>query len=329
WYLVDSIPVDQILAPVTKARNLFYTFALILLITGILASYILYRQLQVPIRGLVRSIQGIKRGDYSSRIRLEGQGEFHFLIKRFNEMAEEIQQLLEKVYEERIRSREAMLKQLQSQINPHFLYNCLFFIKNMTRLGEEEAVVAMALNLGEYFRYTTRAGKPTAQLEEELGMIINYLEIQNLRTNRIHYQIDVPEEMRTVILPRLILQPIIENAVIHGIEPKEGQGSIRITGTRDGANCRITVKDNGLGIDEAAANKLRRRLEQVENVDNDSFGLWNVNRRLKLLFGEQAGVTIARNNEGGTAISIMFSLSGKMVGMNSTLPVQKGGESVV
>ena len=315
WYLVDSIPVDTILSSVTKARNLFYVSILILLCFGILASYILYKQLQVPIRELMRSMQGIKRGDYSSRIQLGGTSEFSFLFRRFNTMAEEIQTLLEKVYEERIRSREAVLKQLQSQINPHFLYNCLFYIKNMARLGNEEAVVEMALNLGEYFRYTTRLGKQTAQLQEELEVIVNYLEIQNLRTNRIAYEFDVPDSLKTVEIPRLILQPIVENAVIHGIEPKDGKGCIRITGVMDGEVCRITIEDNGVGMDDLQLAKLQNRLELTENTDNVSFGLWNVNQRLKLMFGKEAGLAIVGSAGGGTTVSVVFHA--------------KGGESVV
>lgn len=130
-----------------------------------------------------------------------------------------------------------------------------------------------------------------------------------MRTNRIHYEIDVSDAIRSVAVPRLILQPIVENAVIHGIEPKEGQGRITIKGVHDGAVCRITVEDNGQGMEEAVIHKLRRRLEQVENLDNTSFGLWNVNRRLKLLFAEHGGVEVSSSHQGGTAISIVFQLT--------------------
>ncbi|TLS54028.1 sensor histidine kinase [Paenibacillus antri] len=311
WYLVDSIPVDSILSPVTNARNLFYAFTLALLGFGSLASYILYRQLQVPIRELVKNIQGIKRGNYGSRIQMEGSSEFSYLFQRFNEMAEEIQTLLERVYEEKIRSREALLKQLQSQINPHFLYNCLFYIKNMARLGDEESVVAMSLNLGEYFRYTTRLGKQTAQLREELDVIVNYLEIQNLRTNRISYRIDVDESLKAMEFPRLILQPVVENAVIHGIEPKDGRGYISIEGGKDASGYALRIEDNGVGMDDDRLAALQRRLEQPDNQDNVSFGLWNVNQRLKLMFGESSGLSVSRKEGGGTAVTIVIRGKGE------------------
>jgi len=311
WFIVDTIPMENILSPVTKARNTFYMFSLVLLGFGVLASYILYQQLQVPIRELIRQMQGIKRGNYSSRILMDGTGEFDFLYKRFNEMAEEIQLLLEKVYEEKIRSREALLKQLQSQINPHFLYNCLFFIKNMARLGDEEAVVAMTLNLGEYFRYTTRLGKQTARLQEELDVLVNYLEIQNLRTNRIHYRMDVPASLHDKEIPRLILQPVVENAVIHGIEPKEGQGHIIIRGLEEEHGFRIVIEDDGTGMDLAKIQDLQSRVERGENTDNASYGLWNVHQRMKLMFGDASGLTIRRGVDGGTVVVMRFCAKGE------------------
>ncbi|WP_276353746.1 sensor histidine kinase [Cohnella caldifontis] len=307
WYLAESIPVEQILQPVKSARNLFYAFSLALLCFGVLAAYILYRQLRIPIRELMKSMQGIKRGDYSLRIRRTGDSDFSFLYKRFNEMASEIQELLEKVYEERIRSREALLKQLQSQINPHFLYNCLFYIKNMARLGDEESVVAMALNLGEYFRYTTRLGKQTTLLREELDVIVNYLEIQNLRTKRFSYEISIPEEMKGLEIPLLILQPIVENAVIHGLEPKEGRGHIAIRGEMQDDESRIIIEDNGVGIRDDKLEQLRMKLEQPENRENASFGIWNVNQRLKLMYGEDSGLRIGRSAGGGTTVTVRIA----------------------
>lgn len=306
WYLVESVPMELILSPVKSARDLFYTFSIVLLGVGVLAAYTLYRQIQIPIRELMRSMQGIKRGDYSSRIRHVADNEFSFLHQRFNEMAAEIQSLLDNVYKERIRSREAILKQLQSQINPHFLYNCLFYIKNMARLGDDEAVAAMALNLGDYFRYTTRVGKTTTLLREELDVIVNYLEIQNLRTKRFSYEIHIPDSMSGLEIPLLLLQPIVENAVIHGVEPREGQGHIVILGEELADEYRIKIEDNGIGMNDEQLDRLRARLELAEHLDNSSFGLWNVNQRLKLMFGEGSGLVISRRVEGGTRVTVLI-----------------------
>jgi two-component system sensor histidine kinase YesM len=287
---------------------MLYAVACLLLVFGVIASYYLYRNLQVPIQELVRHVRRIERGDYSSRISMKGGSEFSFLFFRFNEMAETVQNLLERVYEEQIRSREAMLKQLQSQINPHFLYNCLFYIKNMARLGDEESVVAMALNLGEYFRYTTRMNKETALFQEELDVVVNYLEIQNLRMKRIAYQIEVPEPIRMLVIPRLMLQPIVENAVIHGIEPIDGKGEIRIRGEVHEGEYRVVVEDNGVGLDDDQLSQLQIRLELPEEEVSASYGLWNVNQRLKLMFAPGSGLLVSRSPLGGLAVTVVMKL---------------------
>ncbi len=125
WYLVDFVPLEKVLQPINTNRNFFYAVIIILLILGIGLSSVIYRNVQLPIRELMNNVQKLKRGNYSARLATRPNNEFHFLFTRFNEMAEQIQQLIENVYTEKIRSREATVKQLQSQINPHFFYNCL------------------------------------------------------------------------------------------------------------------------------------------------------------------------------------------------------------
>ena len=145
-------------------------------------------------------------------------------------MAAEIEQLIQKVYVEQLRSREANLKQLQSQINPHFLYNCFALIRSLTRLGKHDSVMEMALHLSKYYRYTTRVEKQSASLQEELDLIESYLKIQQLHISHLHYEIDIPDHMRHLDIPRLLLQPLVENAVIHGIERVERDGIITVSG---------------------------------------------------------------------------------------------------
>jgi two-component system sensor histidine kinase YesM len=145
WYLVDYVPLQNILAPITKSSQFFYVSVGLLLILSILASFLLYRNVQIPIRKLLGSVQRIKRGDFSARIEYHAKNEFDFLFLRFNEMAEQIQLLIENVYAEQIHSREATLKQLQSQINPHFLYNSLFFIINSAMLDDKESRLFLPL----------------------------------------------------------------------------------------------------------------------------------------------------------------------------------------
>jgi two-component system sensor histidine kinase YesM len=307
WYLIDYVPLGEILSPIKSTRNLFYFSTGLLLLMGILASYLVYRHVQLPIARLIQSVKKVEQGDFSTRVSMKWAYEFHYLFTRFNQMTEQIRQLIENVYEERIRSREATLKQLQSQINPHFLYNCLAFIKSMTQLGEKESVIAMVTSLGKYYRYTTRVENQTVTVREELDLVNSYLMIQNLQMERIQYEIEVPEQMMELPIPRLILQPIVENAVIHGIEPKRGTGRIVLTGSREKGACRIIVEDDGVGLEPEALDALVRKLP-LPMDDRMGTGVWNVHQRLVHQFGSDAGLRLSRSVMGGLRVELRWSV---------------------
>jgi two-component system sensor histidine kinase YesM len=297
WSLVDFVPLDEVLSPIYKSRNYFYTVITILLILGTAISFVLYRNVQLPIRELINNVQKLKRGDYSARLSQQPKNEFHFLFSRFNEMAADIQDLIEKVYAEKIRSREATLKQLQSQINPHFFYNCLFFIVSMSRLGENKAVEAMATNLGDYYRYTTRVEKQTSTLREELGLVQNYLTIQQLR-QQINFEIVIPQEMLELPVPRLLLQPLVENAIIHGLEPLDGDGRLMIYGDIGDGRVNLIVEDGGVGMLEEELIELRSKLSEPLSEEMGC-GVWNVHQRLIYMHGENSGLRLYRSQLGG------------------------------
>ncbi|MBW8349268.1 histidine kinase [Bacillus sp. IITD106] len=306
WYLVDYVPLDTLMSPIHSSRNLFYISVLFLLITGIIAAFILYRHVHVPINQLIYGVNSIKKGDYSVRISSSPKNEFAFLIKSYNEMAQQIQILIEKVLEEEVRSKEAVLKQLQSQINPHFLYNCLFFIKNMAKMGNEKALNDMIHNLAEYYRYTTRVDNPLVSVREEIHLIENYLKIYTLRMERITFNISIPEEMLNEKILRLILQPIVENAIVHGLEPKVGKGNISIIGKIKENKNVIIIEDDGLGMAMNDLNELKEKIQSPVNTGND-YGIWNVNQRLLLYFGKGSGVELSVPELGGFKVVLSWN----------------------
>ncbi|CAN7755182.1 histidine kinase [Paenibacillus sp. LjRoot153] len=298
WYLVDYVPVQKILSPITMTRKLFYISIGLLLMMSVLASFILYRNVQIPIGKMIQSVQKVKRGDLSARIDYKAKNEFDFLIQRFNEMASQIQVLVEDVYAEKIRSREATLKQLQSQIHPHFLYNSLFFIINSAEMEDKESVVAMSQNLAEFYRYTTRVEKQVVRLQEEVNFVIHYLNIQQLRIHRLVYDIRIPDDMLNESVPRLILQPLVENAIIHGIERSMESDRITIKGEQDGEWNRVIVEDNGPGLNQEQLTQLSKQLEQPMS-DDVGCGTWNIHHRLFYQFGEGSGLTFQLGEDGG------------------------------
>ncbi|MFC4597256.1 sensor histidine kinase [Cohnella hongkongensis] len=305
WHLVNYFPLQEVVRPITESRNLFNTSIGLLLALSMLAAFLLYRNVQIPIRQLVNGVKKIGKGQYSTRLSARPDNDFHYLFVSFNQMAEDIQRLIETGYENKIRLREATLKQLQSQINPHFLYNCLFYIKNTAALGDKEAVVAMALNLGEYFRHTTRVSRPLTTVEEEIAMIRNYLVIQNLRIERFHYEIDIPDEMLALEIPRLIVQPVVENGLIHGIGRISGFGMLTLVGECTEEEYRIVVEDNGPGMTQEEMEKLQRQVGL--SMDEDiGCGLWNVNQRLIHLYKSGSGIRFGRSDLGGLRVDIVW-----------------------
>ncbi len=314
WTIVDYVPMQQVLSPIVSSNRLFYVSTLLLLLMSLFAAFMLYRNVQIPIRTLVKSLRLVMNGEFSTRIQPASNSEFRFVFQRFNDMTEQIQRLIDNVYTEQLRARDAQLKQLQSQIKPHFLYNCLYFIVNMARLERLEPIEKMAVNLGRFFKYTTRLEKPDTSVAEELQVIGNYLEIQKLRLNRIDYAIEVPNQVLVLEIPRLLLQPVVENAVVHGIEPKPGGGSISITGgIDDGGRAWIEVADNGVGMTEEHMLSMMQQLRRPV-TETTGYGVWNVHQRLALRFGGDAGVSYRVGKPSGCIARLTWNPHGDMIG---------------
>ncbi|MFC5702421.1 sensor histidine kinase [Cohnella faecalis] len=312
WYAVNYSPLKQVLEPITTSRNLFYASLLLMLLIGLLAAVFLFRQVQLPITMLLRGIKKIQTGEYAFRIRYKPRNEFDYLFLKFNQMSEEIQRLVETVHAENIRFRDAQLKHLQAQINPHFLSNSMFFIKNMIAVDDKEAATRMILNLASYYRYVTKLEHTMTTLREELELIDNYLVIQNLRLERFHYEIEVPESMYRLRVPRLFIQPVIENTMIHTVEKSGRYGIIEMSGRQKGGECLIIVDDNGADISDETIRKLRTKVERPVE-EGEGFGLWNVHQRLRYQFGTEAGLQFSRSPLGGLRVAIYWkdSISGE------------------
>ncbi|MDP4097162.1 histidine kinase [Paenibacillus sp. P96] len=306
WYLIDYTPLSAIMEPIDQSNRLFYVSAGGLLLFSFLAAYMLYSQVQVPIGRLVAGFRRLAAGDYSVRMQRKGSHEFSFLADRFNQMVEQIQQLFEKVYMEKIHVREARLKQLQSQINPHFFYNCFSFMTSMAKLKKHEAVIAMSHHLSRYYRYTTRQERELVPLDEEIEFVTHYLEIQNMRMPRLSYSIELSPQMGRLSVPPLIIQPLVENAVIHGIEQNADNGLIHVTAEFEQSCMKIHVDDNGKGMSEMDIFTLEQKLRSPMD-EKMGCGVWNVYQRMRLRFGENAGLAFARSPYGGLRATLYWT----------------------
>jgi len=305
WYLVDYVPITQIMAPIKRNQTMFYAISGMMLFMGAYLAFVLYRNVQIPFRKLMQSMNHIEKGLYSSRMKDKPKGEFRFLYDRFNSMASKIEELIEDVFKEQIRSKEATLKQLQSQINPHFLYNTLAYIKSMIELGEKQAAISMTMNLSKYYRYTTKTGRKMATLEEELDMVTHYLQIHDLLMDGFEFEIKVDSSMLTIEVPRLILQPLVENVILHGFKNQTEYGMIQIRAWMDGNTARLSVEDSGIGIDPLQLELMQVKIRHAIEQEIES-GLQNVHHRLRLLYGEGSGLQLGVSELGGTCVELTW-----------------------
>lgn len=305
WILIDYLPLSEMLSPIKKTNMLFYASVLTLLLMSIVVVYFLYVQVQVPIKQLVTSFQRLKKEDYSVRLQPKGNTEFAFVFTRFNSMVTQIQELFQRSYLEQIHIREAKLKQLQAQINPHFFYNCFSFISSMAKLQNYQAIIAMSQNLSDYYRYTTRQEKEFVPMGEEVHFVKSYLDICTMRMKRLQYQIQVPAWLQQELVPPLIIQPLVENAIIHGIEPSIAASTIIIEVTEHNGEIIIRVEDDGKGLSDEEMITLERSLN-YPMTEEMGCGLWNVHQRLSLRYGEHAGITLSRSKLGGLCVSIRW-----------------------
>lgn len=308
WTLVDYVPLEDILQPVTRSQYLFYITTGLLLAAGAAAVLFMYVHVQVPIKLLTESVNKLKKGQFSVRITTNPNQEFRQLIVQFNEMAAQIQHLVEKVYLEQIRAKEALMKQLQSQINPHFLYNSLAYIISMAKMNRPQPIVSMAYSLADYYKYSTRNDSMLTTIREEIDFVTSYIDVINHQLNKIHYEVFIPTSMENTLIPRLLIQPVVENAIVHGLESKLEGGELRIIGADEHECYTITVEDDGMGITATELMELNERLKAPE-TDGDSFGLWNVNQRLRYQFGEGSGLFIESSASGGVKVVLRWQKS--------------------
>jgi len=302
-YLVDYFPLDRVIAPILDQRLLFGLTSALILLTGITAAFMLYRNVQIPIFQLIRGVQRVKRGDYSYRIARNPRNEFSFLMQNFNEMSAQIEHLVENELKSRIQARDATLKQLQAQIHPHFLYNCLGFVINMSKLGHNRAVIDMSYNLADYYRYSTRMDNQWVTLKEEMEFVVNFLEIHRLRIDTLTYSVELPEACGRVGMPRFIVQPIVENALVHGLENVEHPGRVEIRAVLAEGCVQLVVEDNGKGMTQEEIAAVQASLD----ISADAYagcGLWNVYQRLVRRFGGEAYLRLERSPLGGMKVSV-------------------------
>ena len=275
------------------------------------SSFLFSRNIVRPVAKLHKNLDRVRDGDYSVRVAVESNDELGDLCDAFNGMAGEIDRLVNQVYSVELKEKEAAIKALQAQINPHFLYNTLDMIKSMAEIYGASQVSEMIVALSRLFRYTTQTNTVLVTVGEELGHLSSYMTIVNARFGgKIEFWTDVPKELLGEMIVKVCLQPLVENAISHGLGRGAAGGRIGVTVRREGRTMVVKVEDNGGGIRPERLEEIRSRLASREGREEESgkgsVGLKNIHDRIRLYYGEDYGILIDSYPERGTVVTLRY-----------------------
>lgn len=305
WKVVGVTPENVVTLNTIKTR-LFIVFiiALILFILALINSYISSR-ITNPIKELEKSVGILEEGNLDVPVYAGGSYEIQHLGKSIGDMAAQIRLLMKDIVTEHEAKRKQEFDTLQSQINPHFLYNTLDIIVWMIENEQKAEAVKAVTALARFFRISLSKGKSIITVRDELEHVRNYLMIQHMRfKNKFTYEIQAEDGVLELASLKLMLQPLVENAIYHGMEFMDGDGEILLKVWKEEGDLYFSVIDNGLGMTEEQVRNLFTGASHVDSKRGSGIGVKNVNERIKLYFGEKYGLSIESEPDEGTTVKI-------------------------
>ncbi|WP_147355745.1 sensor histidine kinase [Cohnella faecalis] len=306
WMVVSLTPLKEI----REQHQVLLKFTLIasvsvMLIVALLSIF-LSRNVTSPIRKLLRSMNDFKRGDFNQKVAVESKDEVGLLTQKYNQMVAELNELIQKVYISQTNQKMIELKTLQAQIEPHFLYNTLDYIFLNSKINGDDETAEVVRSLSQLFRISLNRGSDYYSMENEINQIKAYVNIQQARfPSRFKVEYEIDPKVEPYLTSKLLLQPIVENAIIHSFDHKEkGEGVLRISGGLSEDGIVFVVEDNGKGMTEEQV----AALLQVSPNGSGGYGIKNVNERLTMLFGEEYRLRIASKIGKGTTVTIRLPI---------------------
>lgn len=311
--LTANIPNTVLMKPIHIYSQLLWLLSIVSIVIIIFFSVWTYRMIHRPMSVLIRGFRKAEQGQTGIHITHSRKDEFGYLYSRFNEMIKRLHTLIEENYVQRIRTGEAELKHLQSQITPHFLYNSLFSIKQMAEVENVELIKEFSDYLGQYFRYMTRDFAQEVTLQQEVEHALVYLAIQRIRFgSRVRAEVeDMEPDYQDIRIPRVLLQPIIENVFEHGLKQKSSNGLLKMSYEKVGCTLIISIEDNGDSLSEDKLKLLQHQFSEQELNQGEITGLLNVNQRLRIKFGTPYGLQAERSGLGGLCVKVSIPLEGE------------------
>lgn len=301
WTSVVLIPPGALTQDIAQTITFFIlTLGASLLLLSLLFAYLISMRITSPVSKLLLAIKRVGGGDFNAKIKVEGKDELGHVLMKFNSMNEKVKQLIDENYVAKLRERETEILVLGIQLNPHFLYNTLNIINWMAVYGEKEQVSRMLVSLSRMLHYTTDNRKDSMPLSEDIGWLKDYIVIMSNRfEHRFRVDFNIEPELMEASVPKLFLQPLVENAILHGFRDMESGGLITIYGRRRGDDIEFCVEDNGCGIEP-------ERLQEALAENSTHIGIHNVDKRIKLLYGEWYGIDIESVPELGTRVKLVI-----------------------
>ncbi len=304
------LPEFRYTQPIHLTRIWLYALAVGALVFGGVFALYEHRSILRPIRELIDAMRRVEAGNFTQAVTSRRRDEIGVLGDQFNTMVGRIAALVDEVNVEHLKHQQEQLRLFQSQIKPHFLYNCLNVIYRLCVAGDTKSASDLALRLGKYYRMVTRSAADTIPLERELENASTYMEIHRIRhPKRFTYAVSADDEVLSATMPPLTVQPIVENAVIHGLESLGRTGSVVVRAYRSGAAAVIEVADTGRGV---TMEELCRINDQIRDPSpgRSGIGLANCFWRLRLRYGEDADIELRRRDCGGLLVVVTVPIDG-------------------
>lgn len=309
WTLMSQTHLDNL---TTDFNNLLFILTIMLgviIIFDIFISFVLNRLISGPIIGLRVGVEEISKGNFDYKFDIKSKDEIGVFADSFNHMSGRIKELLEQVELEEEQKRNFELALIQQQIKPHFLYNTLDIILKLSQMGQERKAQLVTKKLGDYYKNSLSSGSDSVSVDKEIKITGDYLALQKIRYSDIlDFEINLKADLSNKTIPKLTIQPLVENAIYHGLKYKESMGQIKIYDEETDDGYDLIVEDNGIGISSERLKHITGFLSKNEfefaNEITESFGLRNVNHRLKLFYGPDYGLTIESEETVGTRVKI-------------------------
>ena len=307
-----SIVPDSILKNEMRSLQIYICLAsVVLLLICIVSAIFISIYLTKPLEELLCAIQRVKNGEKNVHVSVRSNDEIGKLSENFNTMIDQIETLITEEYEAQLHRKNAEYKALQAQINPHFLYNTLDTMSGIARMNQCWQVSELCIALSHLFRYSIDMKQPIVTIHQETAHLENYLYVMNVRMqNSIKVEIEIREEDREVSLPKMTLQPIVENAILHGLKNKRGEKEIRIYTHETGDDFFVIIEDNGVGMDTEILNKELYSENAIALDKGKSIGLININTRIRHVFGKEYGIILKSEPQKGCRVFIKIPRNG-------------------